>query len=354
MTLSLQRTACTLAAAGLLATSAAAQEFNIDCNDFAGTLGVPSSTYAAAGSAGQWNNVDLNTPSPYSLVDKQGNATGVTMSISGGIAWDFYFNNNLLSGEDARLLEDFLYGVTAESVTIAGLADGSYDFYTYCLAPDDKLNFATIVDIPGSPDASQLVGAQSWTGTHQQGVSYAKHRVDVVGGAPVQIDLSIGTTQYITLNGLQIELAAPAGTAYCFGDGTGNFCPCAAFGGTGEGCLTTSGTGATLSGFGNATIGADTLVLSVSGGPANKPGIFFQGNNQLAGNPAGDGLLCTAGATVRYSVNPLDATGAASQGGFGVNAAVGVTRNYQYWFRDTGNACGGGFNFTNAWSQLWN
>ena len=144
-----------------------------------------------------------------------------------------------------------------------------------------------------------------------------------------------------------------SGTGYCYGDGSGGICPCGAFGAPGEGCLTTSGTGATLTGSGQATVGADQLQLTVAGGPPNKPGIFFQGNNQLAGNPAGDGLLCTAGGTIRYSVNPLDASGSTSQGGFGLNASTGLTRNYQYWFRDTANSCGGGFNFTNAWSVTW-
>jgi hypothetical protein len=144
-----------------------------------------------------------------------------------------------------------------------------------------------------------------------------------------------------------------SGAPYCFGDGTGSACPCGQVGGPGEGCATTSGSGAKLVGSGNAAVGDDTLLLAVSGGPANKPGIFFQGNNQLAGNPAGDGILCTAGGTIRYSVNPLDATGSTSQGGFSLNALAGETRNYQYWFRDTANACGGGFNFTNAWSVTW-
>jgi hypothetical protein len=31
-----------------------------------------------------------------------------------------------------------------------------------------------------------------------------------------------------------------------------------------------------------------------------------------------------------------------------------VTRNYQYWFRDTGNPCGGQFNFSNGWTVTWN
>ncbi len=151
---------------------------------------------------------------------------------------------------------------------------------------------------------------------------------------------------------IAFNYAGPTGAAYCFGDGTGVLCPCATFSGPGEGCPTTSGTGATLSGAGSAMVGNDSLVLSVSGGPANKPGLFFQANNQLA-NPAGDGILCAAGSTIRYAVNPLDAAGATSQGGFGLNAAPGLTRNYQYWFRDTGNPCGGGFNFSNGWSQPW-
>jgi hypothetical protein len=151
--------------------------------------------------------------------------------------------------------------------------------------------------------------------------------------------------------------ASNSGSAYCFGDGSGTLCPCAALGGLGEGCLTTSGSGARLSGSGNAEVTNDSLVLSVSGGPANKPGIFFQGNNQLGGglgNPAGDGLLCTAGGTIRYDVNSLDGAGTTLQTGFGVNAAPGVTRNYQYWFRDTGNPCGGQFNFSNGWTVTWN
>ena len=37
-----------------------------------------------------------------------------------------------------------------------------------------------------------------------------------------------------------------AGHGYCYGDGTGAACPCGAFGGLGEGCANTGGTGATL------------------------------------------------------------------------------------------------------------
>ena len=143
------------------------------------------------------------------------------------------------------------------------------------------------------------------------------------------------------------------GAGYCYGDGTGAVCPCGAFGATGEGCLNTSGTGATLTASGDANTAADSFSLAVAGAPANKPGIFFQGTNQL-NNPVGDGILCS-NSSLRYDVNFTDANGETSQTGFGANATAGGSLNYQYWFRDPANACGaGGFNFTNGWAVTWN
>jgi hypothetical protein len=161
-----------------------------------------------------------------------------------------------------------------------------------------------------------------------------------------------GSFSGITING-NGGGGANTGAAYCFGDGTGAICPCGAFGGTGEGCLTTSGTGATLAGSGDANVAADSFTLSVSGAPANKPGLFFQGPVQLS-NPVGDGILCS-NSNLRYGVNSTDANGNATQTGFGANASAGQALNYQYWFRDPANACGnGGFNFTNGWAVTWN
>lgn len=152
------------------------------------------------------------------------------------------------------------------------------------------------------------------------------------------------------------EIASDAqigiGLPYCFGDGTGSACPCAANGGSGEGCLTTSGTGATLTGSGSADVLLDIFVLSVTGGPANKPGIFFQGTNAIS-VPLADGIFCT-NASMRYAVNILDGAGSTSQTGFGAFASSSSTLYYQYWFRDPSNPCSGqGFNFTNGWALTW-
>ena len=143
-----------------------------------------------------------------------------------------------------------------------------------------------------------------------------------------------------------------SGTPYCFGDGSGATCPCSGNGSPGGGCLNTAGTGAVLAGSGAATVSADTLVLTVTDGVPNKPGLFFQGNNQIA-TPIGDGIICATGNVVRYDVQFFDGTGTVSNTGFGVNATPGSTKNYQFWYRDTANACGGGFNFSNGWSVTW-
>ncbi len=143
-----------------------------------------------------------------------------------------------------------------------------------------------------------------------------------------------------------------SGSPYCFGDGSGSPCPCLAFGGNGQGCLNTTGQGALLFGGGIPSTTADSFMLTVSGAPANKPGLIFQGSSQLS-NPFGDGLLCTDMA-IKHAVMWTDALGGATQSGFGGSASAGATLNYQFWFRDPGNSCGGGgYNFTNGWSATW-
>lgn len=142
-----------------------------------------------------------------------------------------------------------------------------------------------------------------------------------------------------------------SGNGYCFGDGSGTACPCGANGATGEGCMTTSGSGAALTGVGNADTSSDTFSLNVSGLPTNKPGLFFQGTTAMA-NAFGDGILCS-NSTSRFNVQFTAPGGSVSMSSLGSQASSGATLNYQYWFRDPGNSCGGGFNFSNAWTVTW-
>jgi formylglycine-generating enzyme required for sulfatase activity len=156
---------------------------------------------------------------------------------------------------------------------------------------------------------------------------------------------------------------AQNGAAYCFGDGTGTPCPCAAFGAPGEGCLNSGVTeGATLTASGNAYTLNDTFQLDVIGVPGSKPGLILRGASQLNGgfgSVVGDGLLCVGGQSARSQVQ-VTVAGSTSfanfQGsGFGTsNYGIGVPTNYQFWYRDPGNTCSGsGFNFSNAWSAVW-
>ena len=149
-----------------------------------------------------------------------------------------------------------------------------------------------------------------------------------------------------------LAVVADSGSPYCFGDGSGAVCPCFAYGQPGEGCLTTSGSGARLAGGGSADLSSDSFALTVSGGPPLQAGLLFQGT-QVASTPLGDGILCTT-PSFRHDLKPLDEDGAVRYTGLGVQAAAGVTYRYQYYFRDVTAPCGAGFNFTNGWQVTWN
>ena len=165
------------------------------------------------------------------------------------------------------------------------------------------------------------------------------------------VEFAWGSTVGWVLN--SNDFVGNSGSAYCFGDGTWATCPCSAFGAPGEGRMTTSGSGALLEGSGDANVVFDTLQLTVTGGPANKFGIFFQGTQQL-NTPAGEGILCLS-SDLRHAVMPFDGNGSVSMNGLAALAPMGGTSYYQYWFRDPANTCGaGGFNFTNGWRVDWN
>ena len=154
-----------------------------------------------------------------------------------------------------------------------------------------------------------------------------------------------------TLNGV----GAPVdntGSAYCYGDGSNGDCPCGNNGAAGEGCTNSAGTSALLAASGNAEIANDTFTLSVSGALPGAFCLFVQGDNQLV-TPLGNGYRCVQ-VDKRGPVVLTDAAGAASRSGLGADVTVGQTRNYQVIYRDTADACGGGFNYSNGWTVTWN
>ncbi|MAF67109.1 MAG: hypothetical protein CMJ84_15805 [Planctomycetes bacterium] len=155
-------------------------------------------------------------------------------------------------------------------------------------------------------------------------------------------------------------LASP-GTTYCFGDGSGTACPCGNAGGQGRGCASgASEVGAALLCEGSASVGADDLVLNANFAAPGQPGLFFQGDDAIAGGSGatfGDGLRCAGTNVVRLEVAMADSGGNASSS-VPVAATGGVTagdvERYQFWYRDPQQSpCGSGFNLTNGLELVW-
>jgi hypothetical protein len=148
------------------------------------------------------------------------------------------------------------------------------------------------------------------------------------------------------------------GEAYCFGDGSGAPCPCGNDGAAGRGCgNSASPQGAELSAFGSASLSAGDLVLRGTGLVGAQPGLFFQGESSLAGQPFGDGLRCAGSNVVRIeTVTPADGEALSTVDvGLAGGVAPGETRFYQLWYRDpgSGSPCGAGYNLTNGLEIVW-
>ena len=168
----------------------------------------------------------------------------------------------------------------------------------------------------------------------------------------VTFEAAAGDTVHVD----DVAVQTRGGTGYCYGDGTGQSCPCGNLGGECAGCANSSAEGAILVAIGDAVIGADTAVLSVSQCPAGVPGLFFSGSNALGGSPFGDGLRCVGGGLTRLQVIFTDvAGGGVSTIQLSVREGLigGELRNYQYWYRDVPGPCTSGFNTSNACSIQW-
>ena len=161
--------------------------------------------------------------------------------------------------------------------------------------------------------------------------------------------------------------AGSIGTPYCFGDlGSGTPCPC---GNDNDGSVPGSGcangvfaSGAQLTGSGEASLGADTLVLATTGLEPNNSGLYFQADNDLSpGVIWGDGLQCAGGQLRRLGVRFSDASGYSDTSGYtqtisakAGNVTAGDTKYYQCWYRNPiASPCGAEFNASNGLAVTW-
>ena len=159
----------------------------------------------------------------------------------------------------------------------------------------------------------------------------------------------------------------PAGSPFCFGDGTAGVCPCGNLGALGSGCRNSSGAGGRMRAIGNAQVSWDTLLIHVDGLGATAPALYFQGTNlDLVGGASGvqfgDGLRCVYGNITRLptrsSVNGQSSIGAGVPGDQPISVmgspVLPGTRYYQAWYRDVMPYCtSAAFNLTNALQVTW-
>jgi hypothetical protein len=151
--------------------------------------------------------------------------------------------------------------------------------------------------------------------------------------------------------------------SFCYGDGNGTPCPCGNTGSAGRGCANNGPVmdGALMWGVGSQSVSADSFMLASLNLVPSQPGLYFQGNNAVAGGLGavfGDGLRCVGGGVVRLEVVFADpggvsftTVGVASKGG----VQAGDIKRYQLWYRSPGptSACGNTFNLTNGVEVWW-
>ena len=233
----------------------------------------------------------------------------------------------------------------------------------------------------GSPHAVRVVYEPGLLEVHLDGALILSVPYDfTTGGTHVNsgaavggLDLIGGTSAYVGFTGaagdaretkdiLSWEFGSGSGpgTVFCTGDGSATVCPCGNVSAFGEGCANGSGSGAVLSVSGVASVGASSVVLSGRQLIGSQPGLYFQGNNAVAGGagiPFGDGLRCAGGGVIRLQVRFAAADGTsetnidiAQKGG----VVAGDTKHYQCWYRDPNTSpCGTAFNLTNGYELTW-
>jgi Tol biopolymer transport system component len=195
-------------------------------------------------------------------------------------------------------------------------------------------------------------------------------------------DLQTGTTTRVATNlvagdangqrdvFLRDRGAPSAYTHFCFGDGSGAYCPCANSGGVARGCQNSAGTGgALLTVSGMASLAADSVQFISAGELPSALSIVLQGNTAIGSVNYGDGLRCAGGALKRLYVKSAiggvvfapqagDPSVSARSAALGAPIPLGASRIYQVYYRDpSASFCpaplGSTFNVSNGIAVAW-
>lgn len=199
----------------------------------------------------------------------------------------------------------------------------------------------------GSPSSGTWSYSQSQEAGIVAGQTYVNVHTDVFPGGEIRGQI----------------VAAPAASAYCFGDGSGTPCPCGNAGLAGNGCASSVNlSGAHLNAAGFASLACDGLVL-IGSGMSNAAVLYFQGSQQEAsgaGSLFGDGLLCASGSLIRLSskINVAGISRFPASGDVPVHVRGLInapqTAEYQCWYRNAAPWCTPAtFNTTNGVHVTW-
>lgn len=150
-----------------------------------------------------------------------------------------------------------------------------------------------------------------------------------------------------TGRGIDLVRVQNAGTTFCFGDGSGAACPCANFGGAGEGCANTTGAGATLHAYGSASAREHDvwfLARGLPGGSSASTYLFFGTSTAGGGSgvPNFAGLRCAGGSLRRVGQHDWKGGGVASWVPNLIDPvyiAAGGTYHFQSLYRDVASPC---------------
>jgi hypothetical protein len=199
------------------ASSAMGQSFNIDFGTNVASPTPPNTFGGAANSVGTWNQINATTSNLAVPLNGLNGAAlpGVTITQVGDGDASFFSNNAATTGDFQNLLDDILdlgsSATPADNFLVAGLANGTYDVYTYAWAPDSN-TFITSVDVNAT--GAQAVGGV-FSGSFQQGITHALHTVTINNG---QINIALdSTTGFGSFNGLQVVLVPGPGAMAIFG-----------------------------------------------------------------------------------------------------------------------------------------
>lgn len=334
------RTASVAAMFAIAPASSFAQTFNIDIGSSGALAGAgpPSSTYAAAGVAGVWQEIDATSVNIV-LNDISGAATLAKISAAPpGVLYSF--NNATTSGDDDKLMDDIqdlgFQGAAATTWTITGLVDGTYRLILYSWAPDNRI-YITDITVNGGAAGTQQCGNSVGFSGHVDGQTYVDDVVTTVGGVlswTVQTNAAGGFGNF---NGFQLEPLVAAPTSYCTaGTSTNNCAP-------------------QIAASANPSVSfANACTFTATGVEGQKSGIIFYGVNNTGFSPApwaagSASFLCVKGPTQRMNVlnsggtlgscngslvQDWNAFQAAHPTALGNPFVVGNSAFVQAWYRD--------------------